>query len=361
MFYVVPLITFDHSSANVAPLDHPTGSKCRPDLSAYSTSSMDGEIHWSQIDATVELHSGGATASQGLLQAASYLKLLLQAWPDRVYVQGFYADKQGVTLLIGSADSIKRSPKLNLSVPDNVLLLHASVKRLASPHSSMLDPSIKRTVISDRWVFNITLTIEGSPSVDCRGYKISKAHDSAGRRTHIFENSATPARVNNIPIPIIKDQYLHPNRRFDEAGIIHHIHKHGNVPGVIYLAHSQNVVQADGLPICCGDRNKRRVCLAECGKPFMDLKTPMEVLKVIYDVLESKSQTLSHTVFLNSPQTATRVLYKARKVLHRDISIGNIMYIEKCPAATSSTPPNANQDDSSVAKFCAVSHLLDST
>ena len=32
-----------------------------------------------------------------------------------------------------------------------------------------------------------------------------------------------------------------------------------------------------------------RRCLSMVGKPFMDLKTPMEVLTVIYDLLESES------------------------------------------------------------------------
>ena len=40
-----------------------------------------------------------------------------------------------------------------------------------------------------------------------------------------------------------------------------------------------------------GDRTKTRMRAIEYGTtPFMDLKTPLEVLKVIYDLLESESK-----------------------------------------------------------------------
>ena len=61
------------------------------------------------------------------------------------------------------------------------------------------------------------------------------------------------------------------------------------IPGVVvHLVHSGDVIQSDGAPVCSGGRQKKRVGLVEYGKPFMDLKTPLEALKVIYYLLESE-------------------------------------------------------------------------
>ncbi|KAF8808450.1 hypothetical protein BYT27DRAFT_7096906, partial [Phlegmacium glaucopus] len=188
---------------------------------------------------------------------------------------------------------VKKSPKLKLSEASDVRLMHAFVRRLYDPHPSMLDPTIRRRKDSTAglWVFDITLTIPNSPSaVECLGFRILNARGSVGQRTHVFVNNEHPAHfVDGSPIPIIKDQYRCQNHRFDEAEIIHHIHGDNDIPGVVHIAHSQALLHNDRSPVCSGDRQKMRVCMLECGKPFMDLKTPLEVLIVIYDLLESES------------------------------------------------------------------------
>jgi hypothetical protein len=87
-----------------------------------------------------------------------------------------------------------------------------------------------------------------------------------------------------------KTHQLYQNHRFDEVQIIRHIHEYKDIPGVVHIAHSQAILRDDHSPVCSGDRHKTRVCLSEYGKPFMDLKTPLEVLIVIYDLLESESE-----------------------------------------------------------------------
>ena len=54
------------------------------------------------------------------------------------------------------------------------------------------------------------------------------------------------------------------------------------------MVHSEDVKGDGGTPVRSGERYKKRIGLAEYGKPFMDLKTPLEALKAIYDLLESE-------------------------------------------------------------------------
>jgi hypothetical protein len=55
------------------------------------------------------------------------------------------------------------------------------------------------------------------------------------------------------------------------------------------MAHSENVLHPDGSAVRSGDRFKTRICMTEYGNYFMHLKTPLDVLLVIYDLLESES------------------------------------------------------------------------
>jgi len=225
----------------------------------------------------------------------------LQARPDRISVQGFYADAKGVVLIISSASGVRMSPNLNLKDAQHYRLIYGFVQRLYDPLPAMLDPTVKRRMGDSFWVFDITLTIYKSPSVECAGdtpaieklvecagYTIEKALGFVGRRTHIFVNIDNPASLNGVAITVIKDQYCRQDHRFNEAEVLQHIHKGVEVPGVVHMVHSEDVKRDDGIPVCSGDRYKRRIGLAEYGKPFMDLKTPLEALKAIYDLLESE-------------------------------------------------------------------------
>ena len=245
-------------------------------------------ICWTEIEATVKIHSAGENAKNGLLHAVSYTVYLLQARPDRVSVQGFYADANGVVLIINSADGVLKSPKLNLKDVSQHELLYAFVKRLYYPLRSMIDPTVKRRKQNSFWVFDITLTISKSPPVECLGYRIEKALGCVGRRTHIFVNNVNPTFLNGDAITVIKDQYCNQGHCFSEDEVLRRVHAEEVIPGVVHLVHSEDVI-SDGVPVCSGKRYKKRLCLVEYGKPFMDLKTPLDALEAIYDLLESES------------------------------------------------------------------------
>ena len=279
------LILF-HNKSTLSPLDHPSGTTCRPDYVACPDTKEN--FHWTEIDATVEIHSAGENAKDGLRHAVSYTFYLLQARPDRVSVQGFYADAKGVVLIISSANGVQKSLNLSLKDAQQYQLIYGFVRRLYDPLPAMIDPTVKRRMGNSFWVFDIMLRISDSQSVECVGYRIEKALGFIGRRTHIFVNNVNPASLNGVAITVIKDQYCHRGHRFNEVELLHHIHDGDEVPGVVHMVHSEDVKRDDGTPVCSGNRYKKRIGLAEYGKPFMDLKTPLEALKAIYDLLESE-------------------------------------------------------------------------
>ncbi|KAF9472742.1 hypothetical protein BDN70DRAFT_440618 [Pholiota conissans] len=95
------------------------------------------------------------------------------------------------------------------------------------------------------------------------------------------------------------------------------------------------------------------MCMLDFGTHVMDLETPKEVLKAIYDLLE-----------------VTRFIYFNRQVLHRDISEGNVLFkkqpvnselvknVEKQPSVTA--PPSA-QRDKAKPQLCFIEHFLNSS
>ena len=204
-----------------------------------------------------------------------------------------WAGKTNIILIIASAAGIKTSPRLDVSNPSHVQLIHAFVKRLYDPHPSMIDPTIKRRKEENIWVFDIAVRIESFgqlETVQCDGYRILTVGNSLHQRSHIFINSHSPARICGNEIPIIKDQYVKKANRFTEAEMLEHIHKE-DVPGVVHCVHSETVRSEQG-EISSGERKKVRMCLVEYGRAFMDLETPLEVLKVVYDLLESESNLM---------------------------------------------------------------------
>ncbi|KAF9476031.1 hypothetical protein BDN70DRAFT_995968 [Pholiota conissans] len=353
-----------YDTGSIFPRDHPTSTECRPDYVAAVSPAPDKTFHWAALDATVEIHSSGTSEKKGIHQAIVYTYYLLQARPDRISVPGMYVDEEGIVLIITSATGVKRSGLLKLTETQDARLLHAFVNRLYKPHQSMVDPTIssRYDVGLKRYVFDITLKIPKSPTgydeCQCIGYTILFAQGSFGQRTHVFVNEQSPASVNGRPIPVIKDQYRHPGHRFTEAEIIEYLHEGEEIPGVVHIAHSELVVWKDGSLVSSGERRKTRICMVECGELLMDLKTPKEVLMTIYDLLE-----------------VTRFMYFKRKILHRDISQGNVLCLKSVAAQTSTSAlDKANEaasidndkssaDETGKAEhtFCSIRHLLDTS
>ena len=285
-----------YDTPNTAPKDHPTGTICRPDIVA---SRQRGAVHWTGIEATVEVHSSGKTVEGAGIQSASYSIFLLQARPDLLAVQGFCVTKTGIMLSITSSSCVKMTEALNMSDHAHRVLLYAFVNRLYDPGQDMIDPSVKRrwddTVPHPHYVFDITLNPVDRNPVICSGYRTVYARESLGQRAHIFVNEANPTHYNGVPIPVIKDAYCNEHNRFTEDEIINHIHRKGDVPGIVHIVYAE-VVYYQGLshrvPIVQDGRQKTRLCLAEFGIGIMECKTVKDVLIMTYDLLESTCRSI---------------------------------------------------------------------
>ncbi|KAF8153439.1 hypothetical protein B0H34DRAFT_861538 [Crassisporium funariophilum] len=241
-------------------LQHPTGSDCRADSVAVR-SKVATDIHWSDVEATIEIHSKGTNLTDGPLNAMSYAYFLLQARPNRVAVQGMYVDSVGVTLFIVSCTEIKRTPRLPLRETASVQLLHAFVKRLYNPLPFMVDPTIRKQGRDDkgRTLFNIDLKIPGSSpaTITCKNYYIFDVAPSGGQRTHVFVNLKEPTIVEDKPVHVIKDQYHCGDHRFSEKDVIDHIHSGGDVPGIVCIVHAEQVYRDDGSVVSSGRHQEK--------------------------------------------------------------------------------------------------------
>ncbi|TBU37826.1 hypothetical protein BD309DRAFT_1004721 [Dichomitus squalens] len=133
-----------------------------------------------------------------------------------------------------------------------------------------------------------------------------------GRRTTVFQ--VTDRQGGEI---IIKDTYRRRVRRCKEQDILVHIHGDGDLPGVVRLTWAGPVRTGNKMLTygARGDeeaRTKERMVLLDSGCSLVRAKTVNDLLEAIYDVLE-----------------VHRTVLRERKILHRDMSINNILMYPK--------------------------------
>lgn len=125
----------------------------------------------------------------------------------------------------------------------------------------------------------------------------------------------------------IKDSYRSDSRRWDEGKLFKDVHEHGHVGGWVQVAASGDVMIKD-KPIRTGrpnhGRTKRRLVMTTTGDNIYACSSIEHFLKVMYDVLEGTSQSLG---VLQTPNVflAHRWVTANRRVIHRDMSINNIL------------------------------------
>jgi len=111
------------------------------------------------------------------------------------------------------------------------------------------------------------------------------AGESMGGRTTVL------ARLDGSSSIVIKEQFVNTVHGFTEGPILEEIHKDGRFPGVVGLDGWEYVINGDKKVSVKHKRmklSKIRLILKDKGTPFMDVKTPRELLMGIYDLLESE-------------------------------------------------------------------------
>ncbi|KAH9903437.1 hypothetical protein C8Q73DRAFT_778384 [Cubamyces lactineus] len=153
-------------------------------------------------------------------------------------------------------------------------------------------------------------------TVRARGkdYKNSKFYfvgDPWGRWTMVLRIE-DPSRGPTIAF---REAYIDCGRCFNEVELFASIHEDGYLPGVVPPISSEVVKTPDGREIVFAlkdglvrERKKTRIVLADIGYDLFHAKSVNDILMTIYDALD-----------------VHRTMASERRVLHRDMSIFNIM------------------------------------
>ncbi|KAI0079477.1 hypothetical protein K474DRAFT_1659067 [Panus rudis PR-1116 ss-1] len=340
------LLFLDHHHG--PPAFHPCGSIAKSDIvgvwgeeidyAKYRTGDdncyLDVPCH--EVNTIGELKPCPNNAKGGTL-TITYLWPLMQARPDMPGFYALYSHLKGYRIIWADTAGPIASPMIEWDNLDPLIAYVYSMYH-PPPHHYLYNPTISLTAPEHGFdPANVTYTISVSyplhnkqeaysslslgderkirpTSAGKRVYHHCKPihwGEMWGRRSMVY--SGKP-RDNPDSFVVIKDAY----RAGREVKIIEHIHADGTVPGVIRLINGigSTNVQVEGGSLSTAPRTSEahsgrtldRLEMRSRGVPFHKAKSLLDLLKATYDVLE-----------------VHRFLVLNRGVLHRDISINNVL------------------------------------
>ncbi|KAH9975771.1 hypothetical protein BGW80DRAFT_1294488, partial [Lactifluus volemus] len=253
---------------------------CRPDIIAAFDRDWQGDIAWPCVRLVGKKASTRESLKDQAKHTNSYLYFLLLARPDLYIAQGLFISNSEILFLLGTI--------------------------IICVHLSPLQPS---------YTFNITPS-QGSAAMICPGFNHVYAGNPFSTRTHVFSNPTSRVSVKDKALVVIKEQICEVGRRSDELEILDKVHQPVSVPGVVQGVYSEVVTTPQSVKENRGC--KHRLGLSESGLPFTSIPTPQEMLEILFDLLE-----------------VLRCLYSNCRVLHRDISSGNVLYVKNASSRVS--------------------------
>ncbi|KAJ2918294.1 hypothetical protein MD484_g2085, partial [Candolleomyces efflorescens] len=314
----------------VRPAENPVASLCRPDYVAYLEPNLTGRgVSWPWMEAVGEKASKGD--SDPLRKTLSYLHYWLLARPERKAGVAFLVSLEGVTFFIGYQGNTQvQSTVAKWGSSELRELMFALVYHLYCPEpSTWVNAEYVRKSDGDgNTVFDIKLNV---PLLHLKDFKSVYSRTPFDTRTHVLVNPQSEAIVEGKLVRVVKDELARTGTRFTEKEVYERIHQHGPVPGVAQPCFHHIIT--DTLH---ESRERRLTGLQEYGHHIMMAKTVGQVLEIVFDALE-----------------LTRYLYVRYQVLHRDISRGNVMFVET-PISHPKSVADEHKD------LCFARHLLDS-
>jgi hypothetical protein len=359
-----PLLVFK-STENNAPRGHVTDTECRPDFAAAFEWDWDSNTNttlWPCIRLAGEQASKGKTPEKQKKQAMSYLHYLLLARPDLHVAQGLLTSSNGIMFLVGIGG--RGILRLSVSWEDDVYkLMYAFVYRLYNPgvfgdpsYLSMV-PNFKEGFVT----YTIRINVNGgdaktSNSIDCSGFSPIYASNPFESRTHILTNPQSAIKIGGKVLRVIKDQLCNIGTRFDEHAILTLIHSPEKVPGVVEAVYHESI---EIPPVFDVSRVKQRLGLRQIGSPITSSSTLQSMLERVFDVLEGNLISIDYALGTYA-FTVLRYLRFNRQVLHRDISKGNVLYLEEEARLLDSETDGANTTESEGGEvpLCFIKYLL---
>ena len=344
-----PLLVFKLTE-NKVPLGHVTDTQCRPDYTAAFDKhwGKDGIMFWPCIRLAGEKASKGKSKEDQTKQAISYLHYLLLARPDLHVAQRLLTTETSITFLLGIGGLGLRSFEVPWGM-EVYEVAYAFFYRLYDPgdfadrgyelmDSSVmqyldLDPKkIKDVVVPYNMHLEVTEMIEvdgvegktTSPAV-CVDFIPICTRNPFETRTHVLSNPSSELTIHGKPLTVLKDQMCRLGTRFNEHTILNAVHKPGEVPGVVEMLY-QKIIKSSHL--LGNERGKHLTGLRQSGMPFLSLPNLQQVLETIFDVLEGPSFHQTFHVLCSHCAVLRFLRYKCQ-ILHRDISKGNVLYVEE--------------------------------
>ncbi|KAH9962319.1 hypothetical protein BGW80DRAFT_1448496 [Lactifluus volemus] len=325
------ILQFEDTGSKTPP-GHVVDTECRPDITAaFKEDWNNGVGPWPFIQLAGEKASKGEKPEDQYNKAISYLHYLLLARPNLHVAQGLLTSPSGLTFLLGIGGFGIRKLYVPWDGNDIHKSLYAFIYRLYKP-AHFADPSFIRTE-PDGEQAKFTIRIKCEKDEHIAEFSHIYAKNPFGTRTHVFSNlnSQDPKGIT-----VLKDQLCRIG--FDEATILkQHVHSPRPVPGVVVVEHNEFI----DTPLSEG-RRKHRLGLEDRGSPFTSIPTLRKLLEVLFDVLEGIC--LCCNTICSHVLQVLRYLRCECKVLHRDVSSGNVLYIENSSLSRDirSDPRNPN-------------------
>ncbi|KAJ8469668.1 hypothetical protein ONZ45_g16818 [Pleurotus djamor] len=262
------------------------------------------KVPWPAMESAGEIASKGTPPPEQVRQGLAYLQYLILARPDRHIVQGYFVNRERVDLNFAISGVGIRILCLPWDSSQLLDMLYRFIFRLYKP-GRFADPSCQR----DDGKLTYTLSIHRKPvgalvEVEEKhsGYELIYASAPFNTRTNVFLNDTAPE------IPVFKDQYSREGTAKHEYDMLELVHKEARMVGVVWPVHHEMLT----VPAPVREkRDKSRLAMHQRGYTFMKIRTPGLALRVLYDALE-----------------ITRITYRRRKILHCDLSTGNICFLE---------------------------------
>ncbi|KAJ3486971.1 hypothetical protein NLI96_g3845 [Meripilus lineatus] len=261
----------------------------------------------------------------GREQIASYAYELFEVRPEISGAYTLWARPQHYEIMWVDASGIVVSPQFTWS--DLTPLRHYVWSLYNPPDTHFpLDTTMKRHIGNPSlWSFHLETN-------DYCNMKRTFIGSPYGRRTNVYVSSA---ELHQDSVVVVKDSYPSDEYHDFELEGIKYIHEHGVFPGVVRILPSGGsgpvfpVIKTLSAVRTSVNTNrvKHRLVLGSTGQDLLQASSVLEMLMAIFDILEGECASFVSLVYAHHSRLTLvhRALFKRRNILHRDMSIYNIL------------------------------------
>ena len=276
----------DHATSYTSAKTTPTDTDPTTPIPANANAIKPLPVDWVNLEAVVAYHLDGASVEDNIQQAVAYTGYLLAARPDRVAILGLYISQDGFAATLVDPAHVYCTKIITWTHTLAKELLFRVLHYISCPPPSMIDPTTRR---DDDGTFQVT--VNGSVHKSYRQFW----YPTLGRWTTILKEKDPGTGHSSV----LKFQYIRTVNDIPEGRILERIHEADEIPGVVRVEWHGWVQRTEEDIVACGTENGRRqkACLKlkDEGDLFMGISNPRDALIVIWDLLEG--DTFLHLSF----------------------------------------------------------------